>query len=98
MTVDDIQINLAQKKVKRRNTEISLTPREFQILMKLCENPGEIVSKNDLIKEIWGTSFNINTNTIEVYVNFLRNKLDKPFGRNTIKTKVGYGYFIDPEE
>jgi len=63
--------------------------------MKLMEKKGEIVSKPDLIKDIWGSTFDANTNTIEVYVNFLRNKLDKPFGKNTIKTKVGFGYYLD---
>jgi two-component system, OmpR family, response regulator len=92
---DDIIIHPGQKKVFRQGNEISLTPREYQVLLLLIENKGEIVSKNELIKEIWGTSFNVNTNTIEVYMNFLRNKLDKPFGKNTIKTKIGYGYFFD---
>ncbi len=95
ITVSDISINTTQKKVTRQNQEIVLTPREYQILLKLCKNPGEIVSKNDLIKEIWGTSLDINTNTIEVYVNFLRNKIDKPFGKNSIKTKIGYGYYFE---
>ncbi len=93
--VSDIIINTAQKKVTRQTREIRLTPREYQILVKLCKNPGEIISKNDLIKEIWGTSLDVNTNTIEVYVNFLRNKIDKPFGKNSIKTKIGYGYYLD---
>ncbi len=94
----DITINFARKEVSRQNRKIKLTPREYQILMKLCENPGEIVSKNELIKEIWGTSLDVNTNTIEVYVNFLRNKIDKPFGKNSIKTKIGYGYYIETVE
>src|SRR5690554_1275870 len=93
----DIFINIAQKKVKRQNQEIQLTPREYQILVKLCKHPGEIISKNDLIKEIWGTSLDVNTNTIEVYVNFLRNKIDKPFGKKSIKTKIGYGYYLEIE-
>lgn len=93
----DILINTDQKKVKRQNQEIQLTPREYQILVKLCKNQGEIISKNELIKEIWGTSLDVNTNTIEVYVNFLRNKIDKPFGKNSIKTKIGYGYYLDTE-
>ncbi len=92
---DDILIYTSQKKVTRQNQDIKLTPREYQILVKLCENAGEIISKNDLIEEIWGTSVSVNTNTIEVYVNFLRNKIDKPFGKNSIKTKVGYGYYFD---
>ena len=93
----DIVINTAQKKVTRQNQEIQLTPREYQILVKLCRNKDEIVSKSELIKEIWGTSLGVNTNTIEVYVNFLRNKIDKPFAKNTLKTKVGYGYYLDAE-
>lgn len=93
----DISIHVAHKKVTRQNQVIKLTPREYQILVKLCKNPGEIISKNELIKEIWGTSMGVNTNTIEVYLNFLRNKIDKPFGKNSIKTKVGYGYYLDVE-
>lgn len=93
----DIIINTAQKKVSRQNREIQLTPREYQIMVKLCKNQGEIISKNDLIREIWGTSLDVNTNTIEVYVNFLRNKIDKPFGKNSIKTKIGYGYYLEVE-
>jgi two-component system, OmpR family, response regulator len=92
---DDITLNDTQKKVFRQGKEINLTPREYQILRRLMERNGEIVSKADLIKEIWGSSFDTNTNTIEVYVNFLRNKLDKPFDKSTIKTKVGYGYYLD---
>lgn len=98
LILNDISINLAQKKVERRGKEITLTPREFQILVKLCKNRGDVVSKSDLIREIWGTSVDANTNTIEVYINFLRNKIDKPFGENSIKTKVGFGYYIDPNE
>ncbi|MBX2949426.1 MAG: response regulator transcription factor [Crocinitomicaceae bacterium] len=98
LILNDISINLAQKKVERRGTEITLTPREFQILVKLCKNRGDVVSKSDLIREIWGASVDANTNTIEVYINFLRNKIDKPFGENSIKTKVGFGYYIDPHE
>jgi len=93
----DIIIHLAQKKVTRQNQDIALTPREYQILVRLCRNQGEIVSKNELIQEIWGTSIDVNTNTVEVYVNFLRNKVDKPFQKNSIKTKIGYGYYFDSE-
>lgn len=95
IVASDIHINIAQKRVKRQNQEIQLTPREYEILLRLCINPGEIISKNELIKEIWGTSLDVNTNTIEVYVNFLRNKVDKPFGKNSIKTKIGYGYYFE---
>ncbi|MEO6831204.1 MAG: response regulator transcription factor [Chitinophagaceae bacterium] len=95
MVAGDITINYATKKVFKQNSEVILTPREFQILVQLCEKEGEIVSKSHLIKEIWGSSVDINTNTIEVYINFLRGKIDKPFGTNRIKTKIGYGYYLD---
>ncbi|MCX8010657.1 MAG: response regulator transcription factor, partial [Ignavibacteria bacterium] len=94
-TFDDIKVNDSTKKIFRNNEEIKLTPREYQILLKLIQHPGEIVSKTDLVKEIWGSSFDANTNTIEVYINFLRNKLDKPFNKSSIKTKVGFGYYLD---
>jgi DNA-binding response OmpR family regulator len=97
IAANDIVIHFSTKKVTRQGEEIKLTPREFQILVKLLENKGELVSKNDLIKEIWGTIMDANTNTIEVYINFLRNKIDKPFGKQSIKTKVGYGYYFDEQ-
>lgn len=97
ISVDDIVVDPRTKNVTRQGKIISLTPREYQILLKLLENKDEIVSKNDLIAEIWGKTLDANTNTIEVYINFLRNKLDKPFGKNSIKTKVGYGYYLDTE-
>lgn len=95
ITANDIVINQSTKKVTRQGKEIILTPREFQILVRLIENKGEVISKNILIQEIWGSIVDANTNTIEVYINFLRNKIDKPFGRNNIKTKIGYGYYFD---
>lgn len=95
LAVSDILINTSTKQVSRQNQEIVLTPREYQILLKLCQNPGEIISKNELLQEIWGTSLDINSNTVEVYINFLRKKIDKPFGKSSIKTKIGYGYYLD---
>ena len=95
LQIDDIIIHLPTKKVSRQEVEVLLTPREFQLLLKLISSKGEIVSKNELIKEIWGNIVDANTNTIEVYINFLRNKIDKPFGKNSIKTKIGYGYYFE---
>lgn len=92
---EDIVIHKRNKAVKRNDTLITLTPREYQILLKLVAAQGETVSKQELIREIWGGSFDANTNTIEVYINFLRNKVDKPFDNQLIKTKVGYGYYLD---
>lgn len=92
ITAGDLIINQKTQRVTRQGVEISLTPREYQILLRLLLSKGEYVLKKDLIKEIWGTSFDANTNTIEVYINFLRKKIDKPFGKNSIKTRFGFGY------
>ncbi len=93
--VSDITVRPGQKKVFRQGKEIQLTPREYQILLKILHADGEVVPKKELIKEIWGKYLETNTNTIEVYINFLRNKLDKPFGKDSIKTKIGFGYYFE---
>lgn len=91
----DITIYPKTSKVLRQNVELILTAREYQILLLLVQAKGELVLKRDLIKEIWGSSFDTNTNTIEVYINFLRKKVDKPFNKDSIKTKIGFGYFLE---
>lgn len=95
LVAGDLSIHTNSKKVTRQGVDISLTPREYQILVKLIESKGEIVSKRKLIQEIWGKAFDANTNTIEVYINFLRKKIDKPFGKESIKTRIGYGYYFE---
>ncbi|HTN45693.1 MAG TPA: response regulator transcription factor [Flavipsychrobacter sp.] len=95
LLADDLVIDTAKGLVTRQGVEVTLTPREFQILVRLVSSKGALVSKKDLVKEIWGSSFDANTNTVEVYINFLRKKLDKPFGKDSIKTKIGFGYYFD---
>ncbi len=91
----DLTLQKNIQKITRQGVEVSLTPREYQILVKLLDAQGEWVAKRQLVQEIWGKSFDANTNTIEVYINFLRKKIDKPFGKESIKTKVGYGYYFE---
>lgn len=95
LTWHDMAIHQRIKKVYRNNIELRLTPREYQILLRMVSAQGEVVSKKELIKEIWGSAFDANTNNIEVFINFLRNKVDKPFDKQLIKTKVGFGYYLD---
>ncbi len=96
--IADLVINQQNKTVHRSEKEINLTPREYQILLRLVFANGNLVSKQDLLKEIWGSSIEFNTNNIEVYINFLRNKLDKPFETALIKTKIGYGYYLNVKD
>ena len=95
ITIENLIINQKTKSVTRNNIEITLTPREYQILLKLAFAQGNLVTKQELIREIWGRSFDAKTNTIEVFINFLRNKIDKPFDTKLIKTKIGYGYYLE---
>lgn len=94
VSFQDIIVHKAEKKILRDNVVINLTPREYAIMLRLVEAGGDLVSKKELIKEIWGTTAEVNTNTLEVYINFLRNKIDKPFGKETIKTRPGFGYYL----
>lgn len=95
VSFSDIVIYTKTSKVMRQGIELTLTAREYQILHQLVMAKGELVLKRDLIKEIWGSSFDANTNTIEVYINFLRKKVDKPFDKDSIKTKIGFGYYLE---
>jgi DNA-binding response OmpR family regulator len=92
--VDDLVIDITLKKVSRAGTLIKLTPREFEILATLAEAKGNLVSKKDLIKKIWNTQVEVNTNTIEVFINSIRNKVDKHFSVKLIHTRPGFGYYL----
>ena len=98
LRIEDLLIDLSTQSVSRGKTAISLTPREFNLLLKLANAKGKLVTKRELNRDIWGGSLDENNNTIEVYINFLRKKIDKPFATNLIKTKVGFGYYLSSHE
>ncbi|MBL7682080.1 MAG: response regulator transcription factor [Flavipsychrobacter sp.] len=91
----NLYIDTRKREVKRGNDVIRLTTREYEILEMLAAANGEPVSKKDILTKVWGASYGLNTNTIEVFVNLLRNKIDKGFEPKLIKTKIGYGYYIE---
>lgn len=93
--VEDLSIDVSTNAVSRAKQEINLTPREFNLLLMLVKAKGKIVTKKELNKQIWGGSLDEHNNTIEVYINFLRKKIDKPFSTQLIKTKIGFGYYLD---
>ncbi len=92
--IDDLIIDFGNKMVTRGETEISLTAKEFALLTLLARNKGKVISKQEILAKVWDLSFDTGTNTIEVYISFLRNKIDKPFEHKLIHTKPGFGYFI----
>lgn len=94
----DLIIDDNKKKVSRAGTEIKLTAREFELLSVLAAANGNPVSKQYLLENIWGSAYGVNTNTIEVFINFIRNKIDKNSNLKLIKTKVGFGYYLSADE
>lgn len=92
--VADLEIDLLDKTVKKANTFINLTAKEFALLVLLAKSKGKVISKQEILEKVWGISFDTGTNTIEVYISFLRNKLDKPFESKLIHTKPGFGYYL----
>ncbi|MBX7203382.1 MAG: response regulator transcription factor [Bacteroidia bacterium] len=83
-----------KKEVYRDNKPIRLTAREFALLQLLLENKGLPLSKKELMKEVWGSSIQLNTNTVEVFINALRNKIDKDYPVKLIHTRPGFGYYL----
>lgn len=93
-SIADLVVNHAKKQVSRQGQLIKLTPREYEIINMLIEANGNPISKKQMLQNVWGTSFEANSNTIEVFINMLRNKIDKNFEPKLIKTRVGYGYYL----
>jgi two-component system copper resistance phosphate regulon response regulator CusR len=92
--VADLEMNIDTKSVKRGDVEIELTPKEFKLLEFLMLNKKRVISKVELADKVWSNMFNTGTNVIEVYVNFLRKKIDRDFSHKLIHTHVGMGYVL----
>ena len=95
LTVGDLTLDSNSKIVQRAGCEISLTPREFQLLEYLMNNYGQVLSKTQLMERIWGHGFAADENVIEVYIGYLRKKIDAPFDAPLIRTVRGRGYKIE---
>lgn len=98
ISFSDLEMDLEFKTVFRSGKEIQLTSKEFRLLELLVRAKGKVVSKQDILEKVWGISFETGTNTIEVYVNFIRNKIEKPFNKKILFTKPGFGYFLKISE
>jgi two-component system, OmpR family, copper resistance phosphate regulon response regulator CusR len=90
----DLMMNLDTLEVKRGETGINLTAKESQLLEYLLRNKNRVVSRADIAVNVWNIDFDTNTNIIDVYINYLRNKIDKPFPDKLIHTQVGLGYTL----
>lgn len=90
----DLEMNLFTKIVKRNNTEINLTPKEFNLLKFMMENPERVLSRAEIAEKVWNTHFDTGTNFIDVYINYLRKKIEKNFNSKLIHTKSGMGFIM----
>lgn len=94
LKVADLEMNLDTKEVKRADQPITLTAKEFQLLEYFMRNRNRVLSRADIAERVWEIDFDTQTNVIDVYVNYLRNKIDKKFDTRLIHTQVGMGYIM----
>ncbi|UFH51855.1 response regulator transcription factor [Spirosoma sp. KNUC1025] len=94
LSVANLELNVAEKVAYRASKRISLTAREFQLLAFLVENAGRVVTKSQILAKVWDSSEACSTNKVEVYINFLRKKIDRGHDHKLIHTAMGVGYLL----
>ena len=95
--VGSLTLDPASHRVARGGTPISLSPREFALLELLMRRAGEALSRLDVLDHVWDSAYENRSNVVDVYVNYLREKIDRPFGTDSIETVRGVGYRMRPE-
>lgn len=90
----DLEMNLQTKAVNRMGAEINLTPKEFKLLEYMLRNKERILTRTEIAEKVWDTHFDTGTNFIDVYMNYLRKKIDKNFENKLIHTKTGMGFIF----
>ncbi|SES22007.1 DNA-binding response regulator, OmpR family, contains REC and winged-helix (wHTH) domain [Gracilibacillus ureilyticus] len=97
LTFDDLTIDTKSRDVKRGSETIELTPREYDLLTFLLKNKNQVFHREQLLDKVWGFDYVGDTNVVDVYIRYVRNKIDKPFQKTTIQTVRGIGYTVkDP--
>ena len=98
LTVGSLELDPVRRKVTRRGQPVELTAKEYVILQYLMQNADTVVSKLQIMDNAWDANFEGSENIVEVYVGYLRKKIDVPFGVNTLQTVRGMGYRLVPDE
>ncbi|NBL01181.1 MAG: winged helix family transcriptional regulator, partial [Erysipelotrichia bacterium] len=93
-----LEVNLKTKQVMRAGNTIDLTPKEFNLLTYMLNNKGRVLSKSEIAEKVWDTKFDTGTNFIDVYISYLRRKIDKDYSKKLIQTKNGMGYILISHE
>lgn len=97
LTFADLTMNLNTRTVQRQGREIVLTPKEFKLLEYFLKNPNRVLTRAEIAENVWGIHFDTGTNFIDVYINYLRNKVDKGFDQKLIHTRPGMGFILKSE-
>ena len=95
LQIDDLELDNRSKRVKRNGKEIKLSVREYLLLELFMRNPGKVLNRAEIAERVWDINFDTGTNVIDVYVNYLRNKIDKDYPVKLIHTVVGMGYIME---
>lgn len=94
LSAADLELNARTMIVKRGDQEINLTRKEFRLLEYLLNNQGRVLTRSEIAENVWETSFDTGTNFVDVYINYLRKKIDKGFDRKLIHTRPGIGFIL----
>lgn len=94
ITYADLSVNLNLREVTRNNIAIKLSPKEYNLLLYMLENAEKVITSVEIAEKVWNTHFDTGTNFIDVYINYLRKKTDKDFGKKLIHTKPGVGFIL----
>lgn len=98
LSIADLEMDLNTKTVTRANKKIDLTAKESSLLEMFLKNKEKLLTREFIIEHVWGIDFDPSTNIIDVYVNYLRKKIDKDFEPNLIHTKFGFGFYCSEKE
>jgi len=96
-SVGDLHIDAERYVVTRAGSSVELSARELAVLQCLARQPGRVVSRSELLEEVWGADFDRSSNLVDVYVGYLRKKLERPFGRPLIRTVRGTGFLLESD-
>ena len=94
ITYADLSVNLNLREVTRNNIAIKLSPKEYNLLLYMLENAEKVITRVEIAEKVWNTHFDTGTNFIDVYINYLRKKIDTDFGKKLIHTKPGVGFIL----
>jgi two-component system OmpR family response regulator len=92
LQVGGLRLDPARHSVTRDDVEVSLSPKEFALLEMLMRKPGQVLTRTELLEHVWDFAYDGTSNVIDVYIRYLRGKIDRPFGCDSIETVRGIGY------